>query len=223
MTDSGSKRSRLRKSLDPPEKPLLGTCRAHLAFGAGTCDLASKERYLPLTRGYIRSEVQHSGLAKSDFATISSLPSPTTKVSEMPRTRKNGQQSSAPAWEAQGHGSADDGRHEMRSISTDSTDTRLRRLFGFGQILGFALNFMNSWEVMVISFGATVYNGGSASLAWGTALVVMGSLTQAMTMAELASILPIAGAQYHWTELLAPEKHKRFITWVQGWVTWFAW
>ena len=54
-------------------------------------------------------------------------------------------------------------------------------------------------------------------------LVVVGALTQALSMAELAAIRPIAGAQYHWTEFLAPESHKRSITWMQGWVTWFAW
>lgn len=42
-------------------------------------------------------------------------------------------------------------------------------------------------------------------------------------MAELAAIQPIAGAQYHWTHFLAPESHRRFVTWMQGWVTWFAW
>lgn len=34
---------------------------------------------------------------------------------------------------------------------------------------------------------------------------------------------PIAGAQYHWTSFLAPPKYKRFITWSQGWITWFSW
>ena len=34
---------------------------------------------------------------------------------------------------------------------------------------------------------------------------------------------PIAGAQYHWTWLLAPPRYRRLITWMQGWITWFAW
>ena len=32
----------------------------------------------------------------------------------------------------------------------------------------------------------------------------------------MASIQPIAGAQYHWTHALAPAGAKRFITWIQG-------
>ena len=42
-------------------------------------------------------------------------------------------------------------------------------------------------------------------------------------MAEMSSVQPIAGAQYHWTHYLAPPKYRRFITWVQGWITWFSW
>lgn len=61
------------------------------------------------------------------------------------------------------------------------------------------------------------------TLAWGIVAVVLGAVAQASSMAELASIQPIAGAQYHWTHHLAPERQKRFITWMQGWVTWFAW
>jgi choline transport protein len=71
--------------------------------------------------------------------------------------------------------------------------------------------------------GATFYNGGPRALVWGCLLVVIGSLSQALSMAELGSILPIAGAQYHWTDMLAPDSSRRVITWFQGWVTWFAW
>lgn len=71
--------------------------------------------------------------------------------------------------------------------------------------------------------GATLYNGGPRALVWGCLLVVIGSLAQALSMAELGAILPIAGAQYHWTDMLAPEGSRRVITWFQGWVTWFAW
>ncbi|KAK4902680.1 hypothetical protein LTR27_000619 [Elasticomyces elasticus] len=100
---------------------------------------------------------------------------------------------------------------------------RLRRLFSFVQLLAFAMTFMSSWEVVAMNMGATFYNGGPRALVWGSVLVVIGSLTQALSMAELGSILPIAGAQYHWTDMLAPESFRRVITWFQGWVTWFAW
>ncbi|TDZ16811.1 Choline transport protein [Colletotrichum orbiculare MAFF 240422] len=109
-------------------------------------------------------------------------------------------------------------------VSVEGQDgSTLRRLFSFWQLLAFALIFMSSWEVMAMDMGATFYNGGPQTLAWGIILVVVGAMAQALSMAELATIQPIAGAQYHWTHFLAPEKHRRFITWMQGWITWFAW
>jgi choline transport protein len=60
-------------------------------------------------------------------------------------------------------------------------------------------------------------------LAWGILVVVAGALAQSASLAEMSSVQPIAGAQYHWTHYLAPAGQRRFITWMQGWITWFAW
>ncbi|KAJ9604633.1 hypothetical protein H2200_010747 [Cladophialophora chaetospira] len=105
----------------------------------------------------------------------------------------------------------------------DGHGRSLRRLFSFAQLLAFSLTFMESWEVMAINISATFWNGGPRSLVWGSIAVILGSLAQAYSMAELGSILPIAGAQYHWTHIMAPKGSRRFVTWMQGWVTWFAW
>lgn len=75
--------------------------------------------------------------------------------------------------------------------------TSHQRLFSSTQLLAFALTFMSSWEVVAMNMGATFYNGGPQALAWGILLVVAGALALSMSMAELASIQPIAGAQYH--------------------------
>lgn len=69
----------------------------------------------------------------------------------------------------------------------------------------------------------SLYNGGPQNLAWSVLIAYVGALAQSASLAEMASILPMAGAQYHWTHAMAPPKIKRFITWLQGWVTWFSW
>lgn len=35
-------------------------------------------------------------------------------------------------------------------------------------------------------------------------------------------MIPVAGAQYHWTWHMAPKRVKMFATWIQGWTTWFG-
>lgn len=44
-----------------------------------------------------------------------------------------------------------------------------------------------------------------------------------LSMAEMASICPLAGAQYHWTAVLSPPRIRTFSTWFQGWITVFGW
>lgn len=60
-------------------------------------------------------------------------------------------------------------------------------------------------------------------MVWGFFIVIPGTLCQVASMSEMASVQPVAGAQYVWTHYYAPERYRRAITWVQGWITWFSW
>lgn len=60
-------------------------------------------------------------------------------------------------------------------------------------------------------------------MVWGFLIIIPGTLCQVASIAEMASVQPIAGAQYVWTYHYAPERFRRLITWIQGWVTWFSW
>lgn len=53
-------------------------------------------------------------------------------------------------------------------------------------------------------------------MVWGMLFSIVGTMALALSLAEMASICPIAGAQYHWTALFAPKGIKTFITWMQG-------
>lgn len=66
------------------------------------------------------------------------------------------------------------------------------------------------------NMGAVLVNGGPQTLVWGILIVVPGALAQAGSLAEMAAMQPIAGAQYHWIDHLAPSKYRRLITWMQG-------
>lgn len=66
-------------------------------------------------------------------------------------------------------------------------------------------------------------NGGPRAVFWGLLVTLPGAACQAASLAEMASILLVPETQYHWIWLLGPLKHKRFITWIQCWITWFGW
>lgn len=66
------------------------------------------------------------------------------------------------------------------------------------------------------------YNGGPQTFVLSFVIVFCGAIAQAASLGEMASIQPVAGAQYHWTYHLAPQRVRRFATWIQGWATWFG-
>lgn len=61
-------------------------------------------------------------------------------------------------------------------------------------------------------------DGGPASLVYGFIYTALGALTTAASLAEMASMWPTSGGQYHWTAMLAPENYKVFLSWLCGWV-----
>ncbi|PSS15140.1 hypothetical protein M430DRAFT_142583 [Amorphotheca resinae ATCC 22711] len=99
----------------------------------------------------------------------------------------------------------------------------LRRNFASLSILGMSITLLSSWEGVANSLGLGLQNGGPSSLIWGMVLSLSGVMCLALSLAEMASICPISGAQYHWTALFAPPRIRNFMTWMQGWITVFAW
>ena len=80
-------------------------------------------------------------------------------------------------------------------------------------------NFAISFSIISILTGAvTLYGhgltmGGPAEMAFGWPLVTLFTLTVAMSMAELASALPTAGAMYHWSARLGGKGWGWFTAW----------
>ncbi|KAI0016392.1 amino acid permease [Xylariomycetidae sp. FL0641] len=100
--------------------------------------------------------------------------------------------------------------------------TRTRRLFSFSQLFAFSLTYMALWQGVFVNCYFALYNGGPNTLFFSFVVVLIGALAQAASIGEMASMQPIAGAQYHWTWHLAPPRIRRFVTWIQGWTTWFG-
>lgn len=111
--------------------------------------------------------------------------------------------------------------HSHPYLSTDS-QTRTRRLFSMSQLFAFSLTYMGTWEAWHQSIYSPLYNGGPRAIFWGGFLTVAGALAQAASIAEMSSLQPVAGAQYHWTYLLAPKSCNRFMCYLQGWASWFG-
>ena len=99
----------------------------------------------------------------------------------------------------------------------------LERRFGFLSMLGFTCTILITWEGSLILFTTGLTNGGSAGLVYGYLLVWIGTIAVFTTMAELASMAPTAGGQYHWVWMLAPPSCRRFFSYIMGWLVICGW
>lgn len=67
----------------------------------------------------------------------------------------------------------------------------------------------NSWAGIAATISLAITLGGPAILIYGPIVVFVLVGCCAVTLAELASVYPTAGGQYHWTSILAPKKVSR--------------
>ncbi|HSE37615.1 MAG TPA: amino acid permease [Blastocatellia bacterium] len=113
--------------------------------------------------------------------------------------------------------------HSDRNPHTALQDSQELGKLGYAQELfrtmgGFS-NFAISFSIISILTGAvTLYGygltmGGPAEMAFGWPLVTLFTLTVAMSMAELSSTLPTAGAMYHWSSKLGGKGWGWFTAW----------
>ncbi|KAI9843956.1 MAG: hypothetical protein M1837_005997 [Sclerophora amabilis] len=73
------------------------------------------------------------------------------------------------------------------------------------------------------SLQALITNGGPTGAFGAYIFVMTGVLMQVLVMAEMASMIPLAGGQYNWVAILAPPAYSKFLSYLTGWVTTIAW
>jgi choline transport protein len=69
----------------------------------------------------------------------------------------------------------------------------------------------DSWAGVAGTIALAISQGGPVTLIYGPIVTVLLVGACTMTLAELASVYPTAGGQYHWTSILAPKSINRFL------------
>ncbi|KAF2191380.1 amino acid transporter [Zopfia rhizophila CBS 207.26] len=90
-------------------------------------------------------------------------------------------------------------------------------IFGYAVILG------STWEYALVIIGIALSNGGTAGGIWIFLTVCFGMFFVMLSMAEMASMAPTSGGQYHWVSELAPRKHQKFLSYLVGWMCLTGW
>lgn len=109
---------------------------------------------------------------------------------------------------------------EMRMLGRTQ---QLNRNFRFISTLGFACTLMSTWEIALMTSFYGLLNGGTAGLVWGYFVVWLGYMLVFATIAEMASIAPTSGGQYHWASEFAPRSCQKFVSYLVGWTSVLGW
>ncbi|MCJ1318976.1 hypothetical protein MMC15_004308 [Xylographa vitiligo] len=100
---------------------------------------------------------------------------------------------------------------------------QLRRNFGLLSVVGLTCTILITWEGILSVLEAGLLNGGPSGLIYGFIFAWVGSIMQVLTMAEMGSMIPLAGGQYNWVAILAPPSCSKFLSYLTGWITIIAW
>ncbi|KAH7304256.1 amino acid/polyamine transporter I [Stachybotrys elegans] len=100
---------------------------------------------------------------------------------------------------------------------------RLTRSFGYMSMLGFSCSGLCSWESIMLSSVPSLLIGGPASVIWGILFNWIGMASIYFVLAELSSMAPTNGGQYHWVAMLAPPSWSSFLSYMTAWLTTLAW
>lgn len=109
--------------------------------------------------------------------------------------------------------------------STNADKEAMRRLgrsqelvrhYDFLSMLSFVVMATSSWQLTFFAATPALIDGGLPSFVWSVVWCVIGFIPILLSMAEMASMAPIAGAQYHWVSEFAPESCQRVLSFVTG-------
>ncbi|KAF1850649.1 amino acid transporter [Cucurbitaria berberidis CBS 394.84] len=99
----------------------------------------------------------------------------------------------------------------------------LRRNFRFVSIFGYSMILMASWETVLTTLAVPFTNGGTGGAIFVYLGTAIGMGFVIVSMAEMASMAPTSGGQYHWVSEFAPKKHQRFLSYLVGWLCVLGW
>ncbi|RMZ91198.1 hypothetical protein DV736_g1556, partial [Chaetothyriales sp. CBS 134916] len=100
---------------------------------------------------------------------------------------------------------------------------QLQRNFRFITIVGFIMILQFSWESVLIAAQYGLQNGGTAGAIWMTLGVIFGVLCLVATMAEMTSMAPTSGGQYHWVSEFARPSIQKPLSYMVGWMSSLGW
>ncbi|CAK1363246.1 unnamed protein product [Cercospora beticola] len=112
---------------------------------------------------------------------------------------------------------------DRRDMYRMGKQQEFRRNFSFIPIFGFAAVLMMTWASVLSSASYTLPNGGLPAMIWIYIVTLFGFGCAILTMAEMSSMAPTSGGQYHWVSEFAPPGFQKLLSYLVGWFCVLGW
>ncbi|KAF2167695.1 hypothetical protein M409DRAFT_65823 [Zasmidium cellare ATCC 36951] len=99
----------------------------------------------------------------------------------------------------------------------------LKRQFSPLAMIGFSMVMAVTWQATLFVTTFSLPNGGPAGAVIMYLFTAVGLTFTSLSLAEMASIAPTAGGQYHWVSELAPPSIQKQLSFIIGWAANYAW
>ncbi|KAK4556140.1 hypothetical protein LTR86_006837 [Recurvomyces mirabilis] len=112
---------------------------------------------------------------------------------------------------------------DLRDMKRLGKKQEFKRNFSFWSTLGFVSIYMATWEFVLVSLSVGLANGGFAGLFWCFITTVICYGFVVASLAEMESMAPTSGGQYHWVSEFAPPQYQRVLSYASGWMSTLGW
>ena len=111
-------------------------------------------------------------------------------------------------------------RGDMRRLGKKQ---EYRRVFGPLATFGFISMYLCTWEYILVSVSGGLINGGFGGLVWEYIFTAFAFGSVVITMAEMTSMAPTSGGQYHWISEFSPPRYQKYLSYAAGWTSALGW
>lgn len=144
-------------------------------------------------------------------------------VSSKDSSWEKGDAINAQVTSAEVHDDLDERRDATKSTHEDALNMRrmgrtqqLVRQFRLLSVASFVAIATAAWEIGIFTITPGLTDGGRPLLLYSVIWNFVGFGPIYLSMAEMASMAPIAGAQYHWVSEFAPESLQKILSYFTG-------
>ena len=109
-------------------------------------------------------------------------------------------------------------RNNKKDMSRMGKEQKLRRNYRLLSAISLAALLQTTWECLLIATMQSLTDGGIAGLLWSYVWTFCGMSLVMFSLAEMASMAPTSGGQYHWVSEFAPPQYQKILSYMTGWM-----